>query len=142
MRMFKTCCGPEGREGRALRFLAHMVLGALAVAAAVGALGWAVMTAWNAVMPTMFHLAELEFWPAVALLVLARLLAGRLHHGGHRRWGRRGRGRRHWSLCGSGEDEVPSHPDLFAEWWWEEGQASFRSFQARRDAPPASDGGA
>lgn len=143
MRMFKTCCGdgPEDRRGRAPRFIGHILLGAVAVTAAVGVLGWVVMTAWNAVMPGMFHLAELEFWPAVALLVLARLLAGRLHHGGHGRWGRKG-GRR-WSSCcsdESGDGGVPVRPDLYAEWWWEEGQASFRAFQTRRGAPPAPDG--
>lgn len=148
MRMFKTCCGddhgggPEDRAGRALRFGGHILLGALAVAAVVGVLGWAVMTAWNAVMPAMFHLAELEFWPAVALLVLARLLAGRLHHGGYRRWGRKGRKGRRWSSCCSDEEDgVPARPDLYAEWWWEEGQASFRAFQVRRGVSPASDDG-
>ena len=62
------------------------------VAVGVAVLGWAVMTLWNWVVPALFVGARLiDFWHALGLLVLSRILFGgfRGHGGGWRE-------RRHW----------------------------------------------
>ena len=97
MRMFhcrhdSDCGQPHSRGGRILHFGGHVLLGIVVVIAVAVLVGWLVMTCWNAVIPAVFGLPALDFWQAVALLVLARLLTGRLHH--HRpRKGRKGWGK-------------------------------------------------
>ncbi|WCM23701.1 hypothetical protein NDK50_22885 [Paraburkholderia bryophila] len=62
------------------------------VVVGVAVLGWAVMTLWNWVVPALFVGARLiDFWHALGLLVLSRILFGgfRGHGGGWRE-------RRHW----------------------------------------------
>jgi hypothetical protein len=63
-----------------------LVLGAVAV------LGWVVMMLWNAVVPGVFVGVRLiDYWHAVGLLVLSRLLFGGFRGRGgwrHRRWRR------------------------------------------------------
>lgn len=46
------------------------------VAAIVAAVGWAVMTLWNLLLPSLFALPALSFTQAVGLLILIRLLFG------------------------------------------------------------------
>ncbi|MFM0597028.1 hypothetical protein PQR14_16865 [Paraburkholderia bryophila] len=62
------------------------------VVVGVAVLGWAVMTLWNWVVPALFVGARLiDFWHALGLLILSRILFGgfRGHGGGWRE-------RRHW----------------------------------------------
>lgn len=138
MRLFKHHCGntdgcrPTGRCGRILNFAAHAVLGLAVVVVVALLFGWVVMTAWNVVIPATFNLPPLNFWQAVGLLVLGRVLVGRFHHrpSGNRRFG--GHFRRP-------DAAVPPDGPSFSEWWWEEGETSFRAFQARRastEKPP------
>jgi hypothetical protein len=51
----------------------------------VAALSYVVMSLWNAIIPTLFHLPTLQYWQAVGLLVLCRILFGgiRGRHGWH-----------------------------------------------------------
>ena len=62
--------------------------------AAVALLSLLVMSLWNVLVPTLFHGPVLQFWQALGLFVLCRILFGGLRgrpgwHGGHR-W------RAHW----------------------------------------------
>jgi hypothetical protein len=130
MHLFKHCnddgCRPTSRCGHILKFGAHAVLGLAVVVVVALLFGWVAMTAWNAVIPAAFNLPLLNFWQAVGLLVLGRVLVGRFHHchsGNHRRFGR------HFRRPNS--DTPPDGPN-FAQWWWEEGETSFRAFQARQ----------
>lgn len=124
MDLFSRCSAhgaddsPRGTGGRILHCAGHAVKGLVAVVAVALLFGWVVMTAWNAVIPAVAHLPVLDFWQAVALLVLARILVGHFHPGrrGHR-WGR-----------GAG----------FHRWWREEGEAAFRAYQARQTGEPAA----
>ena len=58
----------------------------------VAVLSFVVMSLWNAIIPTLFHLPTLQFWQAVGLLILCRILFGgfRGRHGwhGHGGWRR------------------------------------------------------
>ena len=69
----------------------------------VALVSFVVMSLWNALIPSLFHGPVLQFWQAVGLLILSRILFGgfRGHHRGHG-WhgpggGWRGRmWRQHW----------------------------------------------
>jgi hypothetical protein len=76
------------------RFL-KVILLAICVAAAIGVAGWVVMSLWNWLIPALFGGPVLHFWQALGLLVLTRILVGRVGRGpGH--WGWRGRMRQDW----------------------------------------------
>jgi len=67
---------------------------------AVAVLSYVVMSLWNAIVVHLFQVPMLEFWQAVGLLILCRILFGGFRGRGHG-WhshGRGGRGhwRRHW----------------------------------------------
>ena len=43
------------------------------------ALSCAAMFLWNAILPGTLHLPEINYWQALGLLVLSKILFGRLH---------------------------------------------------------------
>ena len=69
----------------------------LAFAAAfLAALGYAVMTLWNAVLPAVAGVHPISFFQAVGLLVLSRILFGGLRGRRFRGWHWRGRMQARW----------------------------------------------
>ena len=77
---------------------------AVVVAFASVALGFVVMALWNAILPAVTGWKAIDFWQALGLLVLGRILFGlRLGfgHGGH--W--RGRMAERWSRMSPEERE-------------------------------------
>jgi len=70
---------------RAVKFLLFAVI-------AVAVFSAAVMGLWNWLMPALFGLRLMTFWQALGLLVLSRILFGRLG-GGPGRWRMHGRHR-------------------------------------------------
>ncbi len=73
-----------------MRRIARILKVALVAALALGAVGFVVMSLWNWLAPAAFGGHLLNFWQALGLFVLARLLVGGLRRGG------RGHGRGHW----------------------------------------------
>ena len=75
------------RKSRFLRVIKIALFGTLAVAA----LGFVVMSLWNALLPDIFGVRAIGFWQAVGLLILSKLLFGgfRTHGGGGPSWRRR-----------------------------------------------------
>jgi|SRR5581483_5446189 len=68
--------------------------------ALIAALSLVVMGLWNALIPNLFHGPTLQYWQAVGLLILSRILFGGFRgrhgwHGHHGRW-RGEMWRRHW----------------------------------------------
>jgi len=63
----------------------------------VAVVSFVVMSLWNALIPNLFHGPVLQYWQAVGLLILSRLLFGGFRGRGHG-WHSRGPGgwRRHW----------------------------------------------
>ena len=59
------------------------------VAVALAALGFAVMSLWNALLPAITSLHTISFVQALGLLVLARILFGGLRRHGHGHWRQR-----------------------------------------------------
>jgi hypothetical protein len=72
------------------RFLRGLKFGLFAVLF-VGVLSFVVMRLWNWLMPALFGWHLINFWQAVGMLVLSKILFGgfRGHPGQHRRWRRR-----------------------------------------------------
>ena len=58
------------------RFVGFLLLGALGITA----LGFLVMSLWNALLPALFGLKVIHFWQALGLLALSRILFGGFHH--------------------------------------------------------------
>lgn len=50
----------------------------------VGLMGLVTTGLWNVLMPAILHLPAISFWQALGLLLLGRLLFGRLGGWGHR----------------------------------------------------------
>jgi hypothetical protein len=61
------------------------------VVAVVVVLSFAVMLLWNSLVPELFHGPPLQFWQALGLLLLSRILFGRLRGraGWHGHWRQR-----------------------------------------------------
>ncbi len=100
-----------------MRYRIKWIGKAVFIVVAVGVLGWAVMHLWNWVMPALFAGARvIDFWHALGLLVLSRILFGgfRGHGGGWRH-------RRHWRKW---EAMTPEEREQFRSAW-----------HARRGAP-------
>ena len=47
------------------------------------AIGFVVMSLWNALLPELFHAPIITFWQAIGLLVLSHILFRGWHGGGH-----------------------------------------------------------
>lgn len=54
--------------------------------ALVAAAGWVVMSLWNWLMPVIFGLTAINFWQALGLLLLSKILFGGFKGGSHRGW--------------------------------------------------------
>jgi hypothetical protein len=60
------------------------------VIAVLALLAFAVMLLWNSLVPGLFHGPSLQFWQALGLLLLSRILFGSLRgRGWHGHWRRR-----------------------------------------------------
>jgi hypothetical protein len=69
---------------------------ALFIVVAAGLVGLVVMLLWNWLLPPILGVRAIDFWQALGLFALARLLVGGLRRGGHRgHW--RGRMAAHWA---------------------------------------------
>jgi len=103
---------------KSFRFL-RVIKFAILAAVAVAIIGYVVMQLWNWLIPGLFGGPVLHFAQAVGLLVLTRILVGRLGggHGGRMRWRHRMRNdwqrmspeerqklrETMWRRCGAGE---------------------------------------
>lgn len=52
------------------------------IALIITAVGYAIMYLWNWILPELTHAGKLDFWQALGLLVLCRLLFGNFNKGG------------------------------------------------------------
>lgn len=73
-----------------MRYLSIIFVGIAMGAAFLGLVGWTTMMLWNWLMPTIFNLCVINFWQAIGLLVLSRILFGGFSGGG---WAHR---KQHW----------------------------------------------
>lgn len=113
----------KSRLSRMARISGHVALGLVLTITFALIFGWVVMMSWNAVIPGLVALPAIDYWQAVALLVLGRILFGRFTHGAH---GRRFKRRHH---------AVPPEAmsaELYTAWWDSEGEAAFKAYLSRQ----------
>lgn len=89
-----------------MKWIAKCILGILAFCALALGIGWITMWLWNWLMPDIFGLQMITYWQAFGLLILGKLLFGRIgggrggcHHCGHGGWKHHHRGgywRKRW----------------------------------------------
>lgn len=92
--------------------------------------GWVIMLLWNALMPVIFKLTVINYWQALGIAILARLLFGGLH-GGHK-----SSKRDHRSIAGSchaAPDQVKDW-HYYDKWWNNEGEKAFRDYAEKERA--------
>ena len=78
------------------RWLLKIAKIALVIVVAAGLVGLAVMLRWNWLGPSVFGARTIDFWQALGLFALARVLVGGLRRGGGPgHW--RGRMAAHWA---------------------------------------------
>jgi hypothetical protein len=68
-----------------------------------------VMSLWNWLMPALFGWHVINFWQALGILVLSKILFGGFRGGPHRHWNWRGRMFEHW------EKMTPEEREKFRE---------------------------
>ncbi|HND87347.1 MAG TPA: hypothetical protein PK971_03410 [Saprospiraceae bacterium] len=67
--------------------------------------GWMVMLLWNAILPDVLGVKALNYWQALGLLVLCRLLVGGIGGGRGRMRSHKGRKDRRWARLDDAERE-------------------------------------
>ena len=125
------------------RCAGYGLLGIIGFAAFLLLGGIVIMLLWNWLMPQLFQIATINFWQAVGLALLARILFGTTHHGWHR-WGRRGWHHSHNCECGNHAFHH-SHGDkdekcqcnsstwkYYDKFWEEEGEKAFHDYVKRK----------
>jgi len=111
------------------RFIASIIGGILMLFAFTSVFGFVFQALWNWLMPSLFHLAEITYYEAFGLMILARLLTGGFcHHHGHHGYRRSSR---YGNSCRSEEFENWQHYDA---WWNAEGKDAFQKFAESQGA--------
>jgi len=70
-------------------FFKFRFAGTLIILVMIAIFGVAVMLLWNALLPGLFELPVLNYWQAVGILLLVRILSGGLGHNFDYRYGNR-----------------------------------------------------
>jgi hypothetical protein len=132
-------------EEKHFRFRTHMrhsaagiigwvIIGIIGAAAFAFVFGYFVMLLWNWLMPALFGLALINFWKAVGIVFLARMIFGGFGHGHKHRSDRRNHHRdfekyHHFSdrCCGKKRAKF-SRWNYYEEFWKSEGEDAFNKF--------------
>lgn len=110
--------GPRARAGRAGGFIALFIAGALVF-------GGIVMLLWNNLMPDLFRLPLINFWQALGLLLLAKILFGGFRGGpGRGRW--KDRVQQRWM------EMTPEERERFKQEWGSRCGGRFAGPEGRR----------
>jgi len=110
------------------RWLTRLAKIALFLVIAAGLVGLVVMLLWNWLLPPILGVRAIDFWQALGLFALARVLVGGLRRGGGHRGHWRGRMAAHWASMS--EEERARARAAMAE------RCGGRHRRADRDAPP------
>ncbi len=103
-------------------------LGAIAILAFVGLIGFVVMFLWNSTIAVIFDLGEIGYWQALGLFLLAKLFFG---FGGG---GQRGRGR--WRSRKHRGHELGrlARREDFKKFWDQEGKQAYTDYLSRQES--------
>lgn len=123
-----------------LKFFGFGILGTIGVAVFGFIFGYFVMLLWNWLMPEIFGLGLITFWQAFGLVVLGRLLFGRLSPPCHRKPKEHFHQYHHHGRCGDKSAEWKKWRH-YGNYWKEEGEQKFNEYVKKKeeggDANPA-----
>lgn len=111
-----------------------VILGALGAACFAFLFGYLVMLLWNWLMPMLFNLPFITFWPAVGIIILARLIFGGFKHGSHghhrpSKYSSRWKSHFNRKECNGFKWDAWKHYDNY---WKEEGEQAFHDYINRK----------
>lgn len=126
----------QPRRKKIMTIAGWSILGIFGATAFAFLFGYFIMLLWNWLMPELFGLATVNYWKAVGIVLLARLIFGSFghKHGDHKH-------HRHDSKCPPFWDkkEPFKHRSDFSKWkhydkfWKERGQAAFEQYLAEKE---------
>ncbi|MBN1184427.1 MAG: hypothetical protein JXB49_19200 [Bacteroidales bacterium] len=116
--------------GKVMRIVGLAILGVVGAAGFAILFGYIVMMLWNWLMPALFNLPIINFWHAVGVIILARLIFGGFKHGSHH-YPRPPRYSKYWKhhyekRCVNGFHW--SDWKYYDKFWKEEGEQAFSDY--------------
>lgn len=117
------------RRKSAGEIVGWVILGIIAVVGLAILFGFIIMWLWNWLMPALFGIAAINYWQAVGLFILSKILLGTCGGGG---------GKKHSSSKHSNKGCDRESRGDFSRWkyydkfWEEEGDRAFKDYVARR----------
>ncbi|MBN1847837.1 MAG: hypothetical protein JW932_04560 [Deltaproteobacteria bacterium] len=129
----------NSRSGKVFRIIGMVFVGVIFAVLFALVFGFLVKWLWNFLMPGLFGLAQITYWQAFAMVVLAKLLFGafgshpRDKNHGHPspfdKWHDRFHGSSHapW-------DQKGSHWKYYRQYWQDEGKEAFEAYVKRVQA--------
>lgn len=115
-----------------LQIVIYSILG-ISFVAAIGALfGFVIMWLWNWLMPLLFGLREISYWPAVGIFVLAKILFGSVGSSNGAATKPKDKKEDRSSQRGGERKTEPDGVEYYDEWWEKQGKAAFSDFVSNR----------
>ncbi len=108
---------------RGIKLVGYIIMGILLAVLFAFLFGYFAMLLWNWLMPSLFSLPQINYWQAVGLIVLARLIFGGFGHGHHSNK----RHKKQWikDCC---DDEKMRKWKYYHDYWKEEGEERFNEY--------------
>lgn len=109
-----------------------VILGIIAAIGLATLFGFIIMWLWNALMPEIFGLIQINYWQAVGLFILAKIIFGGFGSGDSSSKGPSGKRKRNKSC-----DEKPkkdfSKWEFYDKFWEEEGDKAYQAYLNRQN---------
>lgn len=115
-----------------LKYIGFGILGTVGVAIFGFIFGYFVMLLWNWLMPEIFGLGLITFWQAFGLVVLGRLLFGRLSPPWHKKPNNHFEHHHRHGSCGDKREEWKKWRH-YGNYWKEEGEQSFNEYVKKKE---------
>ncbi len=121
----------EKLENRVKEIVTKVVKVIFIIILAIGVvflMGYVVMYLWNWLMPDLFGLSEIDYWKALGVLVLAKIIFG-FGGGSHKKSNSKSSSKKE---CGSLKKDL-SKWKHYEEFWDEEGEMAYEAYKKRKD---------
>ncbi|TRX61368.1 hypothetical protein FNH22_04745 [Fulvivirga sp. M361] len=115
------------RTKRPATIAAWVVLGITAAAGFAVLFGFVIMWLWNALMPDIFGLVEIDYWQAVGLLILFKILFSGFGGGS----GKKRSSKKKYKCSDERTKSDFSKWELYDKFWEEEGNEAYKAYIKR-----------
>lgn len=152
MKNFKEKMSIEDEKNMAMKVLKIIGMVILGIGVCI-LLGFVIMWLWNWLMPMLFGLAQITYWQAVGIFILAKIIFGGIGGGGgsddskkkHKGPVRREIERevekeiqkefdkKHRCEEDESEDENKNYDAMYEQWWAKEGEKNFGKYMDDQD---------